>query len=694
MRPFVLDELFRSVATLSGVGPKTGKLIEKLTGGGKILDLLFHKPIELVERIAAPSIMQAPLEKTVLLTVTVDRHTPSPRRSQPYRIRGRDESGFLDLVFFNAHAAYLEKQYPPNQQVIIAGKLEDYRGGRQIVHPDLLGTPEQTAEIEKVDIIYPLTAGLTNRVLRKTVHAALEKTPSLPDWLDPAYARKMQWTPWQSCIHDLHHPRAAADLTPASPVRQRLAYDELLSNQLALALMRNRQRKLNGRSLTVGGKCRKLLEQSLPYTLTTAQQSALTEIDRDMNSPTRMLRLLQGDVGSGKTVVAALAMMNAIDSGTQAAIMAPTEILARQHAATFQTLLKDTGLEVLVLTGRDKGKVRDAHLQAIASGTARIIIGTHALFQDSVEFHDLGLAVIDEQHRFGVHQRLQLSAKGRGTDILVMTATPIPRTLALTAYGDMEVSRIMEKPPGRQPVDTRLIANDRLDEMVAGLQRQLEQGVRAYWVCPLVEESEILDLAAAEQRYEILQSHFGNRVGLIHGRMKPAEKDAVMEKFISGTLSILVATTVIEVGVDVPQATIMIVEHAERFGLAQLHQLRGRVGRGQGQSYCFLIYSAPLGETARERLQIMRQTEDGFLIAEKDLELRGSGEILGTRQSGLPEFRLADLSTHAGLLLTARDDARLIIERDPDLKSSRGEALRVLLYLFEQDQAISYLRSG
>lgn len=693
MRPFALDNLFRAVTTLPGVGPKSVKLYEKLLGSAKILDLLFHKPIDLVERVVADSIMQAPVGQVVQLTVIVDQHTPAPRRGQPYRIRCVDKSGFIDLVFFSVFGTYLEKQFPVRESVTIAGKLEEFRSTRQIVHPDILGGGE-TGPIEKVEVVYPLTAGLTTKQLRKSVLAGLGVTPALPEWLEPTYKARMNWPDWKPAITALHHPASGKDLEPYTDVRQRLAYDELLSNQLTLSLVRNRQRKMNGRSFETQGQLRRKLEAGTPFQLTAAQRQVLAEIDADMAAQTRMLRLLQGDVGSGKTIVAALSMMNAIDSGTQAALMAPTEILARQHAETLRPMLDAIGIHHVTLTGRDKGKTREALLQQISDGSAQIVIGTHALFQDSIEFHDLGLVVIDEQHRFGVHQRLQLSSKSKGTDVLVMTATPIPRTLALTAYGDMEVSRITEKPPGRKPVDTRLIPQDKLEDMIEGIARQIKDGVRAYWVCPLVEESEILDLAAAEERYQLLQSRFGDKVGLIHGRMKPAEKDQVMEKFSSGSLSILVATTVIEVGVNVPAATIMIIEHAERFGLAQLHQLRGRVGRGDRQSYCFLIYASPIGETAKERLQIMRQTEDGFLIAEKDMELRGSGELLGTRQSGLPEFRLADLGAHSDLLLTARDDANLIMERDPELQSERGQALRVLLYLFERDQAISYLRSG
>lgn len=693
MRPFVLDPLFRSITTLPGIGPKTVKLYDRLLGGTKILDLLFHKPVDIVERIQADSIMAAPVGSVVQISVVVDHHSPAPRRSQPYRIRCLDHSGFVDLVFFNAPGGYLEKNYPVREKVTISGKLEEFRGQRQIVHPDLHGGAAENGS-ELIEVIYPLTAGLTTKPLRKAMQAALIFTPELPEWLDPSYRERKKWVSWKECLQTLHHPQDPSHLEPLHPARQRLAYDELLSNQLTLSLARNRQRKMNGRKFTVKGQLRQKLADRLPFTLTKSQLAVIKEIDADMASASKMLRLLQGDVGSGKTIVAALAMMNALDSGCQAAIMAPTEILARQHAQTLAPLLKSLDIHCVTLTGRDKGKVRDLLLEDIRSGRARIVIGTHALFQESVEFHDLGLAVIDEQHRFGVHQRLLLSSKTKGMDVLVMTATPIPRTLALTAYGDMEVSRITEKPPGRKPVDTRLIPQDKLDDMIEGIARQIKSGIRAYWVCPLVEESEVLDLAAADQRFQILQERFGDAVGLIHGRMKPAEKDAIMEKFASGQISILVATTVIEVGVNVPEATIMVIEHAERFGLAQLHQLRGRVGRGDGQSYCFLVYVSPLGTTAKERLAIMRQTEDGFLIAEKDLELRGGGEILGTRQSGMPEFRLADLAAHGELLLAARDDANLIIERDPELQTSRGQALRTLLYLFEQDQAITYLRSG
>jgi ATP-dependent DNA helicase RecG len=547
----------------------------------------------------------------------------------------------------------------------------------------------------RIEPVYPLTEGLSPKVLDKAVTAAVAKAPVLAEWLDPAYLARQGWPAWQDAVRAAHAPKSEGELSALALPRARMAYDELLSNQLALALVRLKQRKRRGRSFAGDGALRNKVLAALPYKLTGAQQRVLEEIGADMASEDRMLRLLQGDVGSGKTVVALLAMLAAVESGAQAALMAPTEILAQQHADTLAPLLAATGLRMELVSGRLKGAARVMLLGEIAEGKVQIVVGTHALFQKDVEFADLGLAVIDEQHRFGVHQRLELAAKGRGTDVLVMTATPIPRTLALTAYGDMDVSRLDEKPPGRQPVDTRLVSLDRLDETVGAVQRAVGNGGKIYWVCPLVEESEVVDLAAAEERFRGLAHVLGDKVTLVHGRMKAAEKDAAMEAFSSqGGPQVLVATTVIEVGVDVPDATIMIVEHAERFGLAQLHQLRGRVGRGGKAGTCLLLYAPPLTETAKARLSIMRDTEDGFLIAEEDLRLRGGGEVLGTRQSGLPVFRVADIAVHGELLATARDDAKLILARDPDLETPRGQALRTLLYLFEQDDAIRTLRSG
>ncbi len=693
-RPFALDPLFRSLTVLPGVGPKNLRLFENLLGGGKILDLLWHKPVDFVDRSYAPKINDALDGKICTIEVFVNKHFPSAKRGLPYKVWVTDDTGAMNLVFFNANRDWLEKQLPVNEKRVISGRMEIFQGNRQIVHPDFIVTPNNRDTIESVEPIYPLTAGLTNKTVRKAIQGSLVMLPDLPEWQDAAFKKRNQWPDWKDAVQQLHNLKDASDLSPHHPARARLAYDEFLANQLALGIVRNKQKKQNGRAWKPTGKLHERLEKALPFKLTNAQNRALSEIDGDMKAPLRMLRLLQGDVGSGKTVVAAMAMLNVIECGAQAAIMAPTEILARQHALSFGPWLEAAGVNFICLTGRDKGKARAELLAQIADGRAQVVIGTHALFQDEVEFHDLGLAVIDEQHRFGVHQRLKLSTKGRGTDVLVMTATPIPRTLTLTAYGDMDVSRLDEKPPGRKPVDTRLVPLGKKDDMIAGIGRQIENGDRVYWVCPLVEESEVLDLQAAEERYDILKDRFGDIVGLVHGKMKPAEKDVVMEQFASGVLKILVATTVIEVGVNVPEATVMVIEHAERFGLAQLHQLRGRVGRGGTKSYCFLLYGENLSMAGKERLKIMRETEDGFVIAEKDLELRGGGEILGTRQSGLPEFKLGDLAAHGDLLATARDDTKLILSKDPELESTRGSALKSLLYLFEQDQAIANLRAG
>ncbi|MCB9991498.1 MAG: ATP-dependent DNA helicase RecG [Rhodospirillales bacterium] len=696
-RPFILDPVFRRVTDLPGVGPRNAKLFEKICSGDKVLDVLWHKPIEIVDRRFTSDVAQAPAGRIATLTVTIDEHKAPPRRNLPYRVKCHDATGHMDLVFFHAHKDWLAKQLPIGSTVIVSGKIDYYQGNPQMAHPDAIGSEEDRSAIETVEPVYPLTQGLTNKVVRKAVQGALDLVPTLPEWQNDAFKKQNSWPDWDAAVRTLHNPPGANGLELTHPARMRLAYDELLAGQLALAMVRHHQKRKQGRAYQTGGALRETLLGALPFALTRAQQRAIGEIDKDMQEPIRMLRLLQGDVGAGKTVVAALAMLNAIASGCQAAIMAPTEILARQHAESLKPWLEACGIRFVILTGRDKGKARETLLSQIRNGAAQIVIGTHALFQEGVEFADLGVAVIDEQHRFGVHQRLMLAAKGSkekgGVDVLVMTATPIPRTLTLTAYGDMDVSKLDEKPPGRKPVDTRLIAKDHLGQMIDGIARQIQTGARAYWVCPLVEESEVLDLAAAEERYEVLEARFGERVGLVHGKMKPADKDAVMEKFAAGDIDILVATTVIEVGVNVPEATIMVIEHAERFGLSQLHQLRGRVGRGADKSYCFLMYGN-LTKTAKERLSIMRDTEDGFKIAEKDLELRGAGEILGTRQSGMPVFRLAELPAHADLLAAARDDARLIMDKDPDLKGPRGDSLRILLYLFERDQAIQYLRSG
>ena len=693
MRPELLNPLFAPVTSLKGVGPRIGKLIEKLAGD-KVVDLCWHLPSGLTDRRFRPKVAEAPDNVIATMTVTVDEHHPSPNRRVPYRILCSDETGTLTLVFFNAREEYLRELLPEGSQRIISGRVAIYQDAPQIAHPDYVLGLDNADEMPLIEPQYSLTAGLTSKPLLKSITGALSRVPEMPEWQDPSWIKQQGWNAFNICLTALHHPTAAIELQPEHIDRQRLAYDELLANQLALALIRAQQRKVKGRVTKGNGHIRQRILHALPFALTGAQRRVIEEIDIDMADDGRMLRLLQGDVGSGKTAVALLTMATALEAGRQAALMAPTEILARQHAESLAPFCEPCGINLEIITGRDKGKPRQEKLKRLLSGEIDIVVGTHALFQDDIQFNDLGLAVIDEQHRFGVHQRLTLAEKGSRTDVLVMTATPIPRTLAMTVYGDMEVSKLDEKPPGRLPIDTRAIPIGRLEAVISGVARAIAKDDRVYWVCPLVEESDVLDLAAAEDRYAELAIRFGDQVGLVHGRMKGSEKDRAMADFASGRTKILVATTVIEVGVNIAEACIMVVEHAERFGLSQLHQLRGRVGRSERQGACLLVYTEPLGETARARIAIMRETDDGFRIAEEDLQLRGAGEVLGTQQSGFPTFRIADLAVHSDLMLAARDDAKLILSRDPHLESSRGQALRTLLYLFERDAAVKYLRSG
>jgi ATP-dependent DNA helicase RecG len=691
LRPEILFPLFAPATSLKGVGLRYGKLVEK-AAGPLVVDLVWHRPVGLIDRSVTPTLAEAVPGQIATLTVTIEAHQPPSQPRLPYRVRCSDGTGFITLTFFHAKPDWLERVLPVGALRVVSGRIEAFNDQLQMSHPDYMAAP---GELDlAIEPVYGLTAGLSLKMMRKAIEAALARVPILPEWQDRDFLARRQWPVWNDAITRLHNPLTIADLDFGAPARQRIAYDELLADQLALALTRAHAKKQPGRIIAGDRHLQDRIIAALPYRLTGAQRMALAEITADMASPERMLRMLQGDVGSGKTVVALLAMAQAVEAGAQAALMAPTEILARQHAATLERLAAPAGIRVALLTGRDKGKARQAVLDGLACGAIPIVVGTHALFQEDVAFRDLALAVIDEQHRFGVDQRVQLAAKGRGVDVLVMTATPIPRSLMMTSYGDLDASRLDEKPLGRKPVRTSLVSLDRIGEVVDAVRRALAGGAKIYWVCPLIEESETIDLAAVEARHRLLAGEFGERTGLLHGRMKPAERDRVMEGFAHGTIDLLVATTVIEVGVDVPAASIMVVEHAERFGLAQLHQLRGRIGRGEQASTCVLLYAPPLGETARARLKILRETEDGFRIAEEDLRLRGAGEVLGTRQSGMPDYRIADLAADQELLAIAHDEARLILARDPDLASEKGAAVRILLYLFARDAAVRYLRSG
>jgi ATP-dependent DNA helicase RecG len=693
-RPEALFPLFGTLTRLDGVGAKTAQVMTD-AGIAKPADLLLTLPISGVDRRRRASIREVIAPCVVTIEVTVGLHMPPKSKGKPYRITVQDAETSFQLVFFHVRGDYLQKLLPTGQRRVVSGKLELFDGIAQIVHPDHVLAAQEADTIPAFEPVYPLHAGLTQKAMWKATRSALALLPDLADWIDPQQKAREGWPDWAAALHQAHNPQSPVDLSPHHPARARLAYDELMAHQITLALARATARRGKGAASAGDGRLQRRVLADLPYSPTGAQARAIAEIGTDLASPLRMNRLLQGDVGSGKTLVAMMALLQVVESGGQGVMMAPTEILARQHFAGLEPLAAAAGVRLEVLTGRDKGADRAAKLAALAEGEIQILVGTHAVFQKDVHFHDLRLAVIDEQHRFGVAQRMELGAKGRAVDVLVMTATPIPRSLALAQYGDMDVSVLDEKPPGRKPVQTALVSAARMDEVIAKLRAAVADGRQAYWVCPLVEESEVVEMTAAEERFKRLRAALGDGiVGLVHGQMPVAEKDPAMARFVSGKTRVLVATTVIEVGVNVPNASIMMIEGAESFGLAQLHQLRGRVGRGSAASTCLLIYQPPLSENGRKRLEILRETEDGFRISEEDLMMRGAGDVIGTAQSGLPRFRIADLERQAGLMAIAQSDARKLLHDDPDLQSPRGQAARTLLWLLEQDRAIRLISIG
>ena len=692
-RPEALFPLFADLETLEGVGPKTARAFAAL-GVERPKDLLYLLPHSAVDRSRKSSIRDVVAPSIVTVEVEVGGHFPPRTKGRPYRVMVRDALTEFQLVFFHARGDYLQKLLPTGQRRLVSGRVELFDGIAQIVHPDHVLRPDEAKDLPQWEPVYPLTAGITQRLIAKAAEATLARTPDLPEWIDGPLLAREGWPDWRRALQAAHAPDGPADLAFTSVARQRLAYDELFAHQVTLALARSQLRRQKGQVTRGTGILQAKVLKSLPYQPTSAQTRALSEIALDMENPLRMNRLLQGDVGAGKTLVAFLALLIAVEAGGQGVMMAPTEILARQHLEGLQPLAAAAGVRLDILTGRDKGGDRAAKLAALERGEIGILVGTHAVFQKDVHFQELRLAIVDEQHRFGVAQRMELGAKGERADVLVMTATPIPRSLALASYGDMDVSVLDEKPAGRKPIKTVLVSSSRMDEVVGHLARAVAEGRQAYWVCPLVEDSEVVDYASAEARFAALRAALGDQVGLVHGQMPPVEKDAAMARFVAGETKVLVATTVIEVGVNVPNASIMVIERAEIFGLAQLHQLRGRVGRGTTESTCLLMYQAPLSEPGERRLTVIRDTEDGFRISEEDLAMRGAGDLIGTAQSGLPRFRIADMERQAGLMAIAQTDARRLLADDPGLETPRGRAVRNLLWLLDQDRAIRLLSVG
>lgn len=700
-RPEALEPLFRSLHTVKGVGDKLAALLTRFFGAPDgqeaiVLDVLMHMPSGMVDRRRQVGIAEAYLNQVVTLRLHIDRHQPPPRGKPhvPHRVFAHDETGEISLVFFRAQGGWVEKALPVGEERYVSGQVGFFNGEKQITHPDYIVEPDKFATLPLVEPVYPLTNGLSSKALAKLVRQAVDVLPDIPEWIDGATMAQRKWPSFTQAMRMVHLPDNPGETELWAPARQRLAYDEYLAGQITLQIVRSTMVTERGIARTFTGNATLKVNSLLPFSMTEGQKSALDDILKDLAAPTRMSRLLQGDVGSGKTVVALMAMAAMTESGAQSALMAPTELLASQHFRTIKPLCDAAGIGCALLTGKMPAAERRKILAGLADGSISIAVGTHALFQSDIEFKDLGLTVVDEQHRFGVHQRLALTDKGRHSDLLVMTATPIPRTLVLTHFGDMEVSVLREKPAGRQPIDTAVLSINDYARVIARLQARLAEGAQAYWVCPLVEESETLEVVSAEDRFAELQKVFGNQVALVHGRMSAAAKQGVMDRFKANEIKLLVATTVIEVGVDVPNASIMIIEHAERFGLAQLHQLRGRVGRGSQRSACLLLYKEPLSETAKARLETIKSTEDGFVIAERDLELRGQGDLLGTRQSGMPGYRLAVPDVHRHLLEFAHDDAKALLLRNPGLTGPEGEATRMLLYLFRKHLALPLIRAG
>ena len=679
MRDPILFPFYNDLSSLPGVGPKLRPALARLVGGETWLDLIFHLPTSWIDRRNRATIDEVQVGEIATITGTVDK-IDHARMKFPARIRLRDDTGFITLAYFHANRQWLEKTFEIGKTVIASGKIGDFQGGRQIVHPDHVLSPDKDDELPEVESVYPMTANITPRQIRKFMSAALDGTPDLDEWIDPHLMKRNNWPSFKQALLRLHQPKVY-DPDGFETARQRLAYDEALAREMAMGQARLARERRHSRPIPRAVGVEKQIVDALPFRPTRAQMDAYKDVATDMGRPIPMRRMIQGDVGSGKTLVAALAAAQVSADGGITAFMSPTEILARQQAEAIGRFLAPVGIRVAALTGRDKGAAREAILNDVRAGKIQVLSGTQALYQSDVDLPELSLVVIDEQHRFGVADRLKLTAKGASPHMLVMSATPIPRTMALAVHGDLDISVIGEKPANRQEVVTAAVPDTRIDDVIQAVSRAVDRGERAFWICPAVDSEDAGD-ASAIQRRDVLAGYVNAPVELVHGRMPAQDRDAALEKLRTGEAPILVATTVIEVGVDVPEATIMVIEHAEKFGLAQLHQLRGRVGRGEKASSCLLLYQSPLTESGKERLDTLRKTTDGFEIAEADFRLRGPGDLLGLRQSGLPAFRVLELARDANLIETARTDAKSVLMADPTLVGPRGVAVRRARDLF------------
>ena len=685
MRPKILYKLFSNLETIKGIGPKNAKLIERLCGK-YLLDLILHRPIAYIDRRNSPKIKDLSNNSIVTLILKVDGHTPSFNKRMPYKITCSDDTGQLNIVYFNLRGPYLKKMFPIGSKKVVSGKVEEFNGIFQMTHPQHIADESNLDSVKKIECVYPLTAGISSKIIQKSINSSLAIIDDLPEWIPNDYLQKNNWTSWKKSIYEMHNPNELKE-DKEDIYLNRLVFDELLSQQLTVRLIKNKISKLKGNTIKPNGSLLESLKNHLSFELTDDQNQAIKEISKDQSSPNKMLRLIQGDVGSGKTIVALHGMIQCAENSKKSILMAPTEILAEQHYNTIKFFADKLKLSCALITASNKKN---------HNYESDILIGTHALFQDKVSIDNIGLIVIDEQHRFGVHQRILLNEKaGNECDILLMTATPIPRTLELASYGDMDITKIVQKPKNRKPIITKSINLNKIESLKEALIKKLKQREKIYWVCPLVDESDKMDLQSVNQRVLDIQKYYKDfNVEMVHGQMKQEEKNKIMDNFKNFKTQILVATSVIEVGIDDPDATVIIIENSERFGLSQLHQLRGRVGRGTKQSTCILLFDGPLTENAKKRINVMKETNDGFKIAEEDLSIRGAGEILGTRQSGLPNFRLTNLNVHKSLMSQAREMAIKIVEKDPELSSDQGKSLRLLLHLFNNQVAIDYLKSG